>query len=241
MTDTAGAIIDDIGNNENPDLSNTDIDPDNVENIQTQIHNAIENGDEFHADWWWQWYGQAHYRSIWDMILDLLGGGQFACGYDAGFEIYHKDNQGGHHTIGNITEFASEIDFGFDMPELPDVQPGWYRNYSLVRIHSGQVQQIPVTISNGRWFGRSSRFSDFVLVYDDIEIASNKILELPSALTTIESEAFAGIAAEIVMIPSSVTSIADDAFNGSAVKTIVGNTEYLKQYADEHNLSFREQ
>ncbi len=45
---------------------------------------------------------------------------------------------------------------------------------------------------------------------------------LPSSLTSIEAEAFSGIAAEAVFIPASVTSISGDPFAGSAVTHIYG-------------------
>ena len=48
---------------------------------------------------------------------------------------------------------------------------------------------------------------------------------LPVSLTAIESEAFAGIAAQAVVIPRNVTSIAADAFANSQVTTIYGYTD----------------
>jgi len=71
--------------------------------------------------------------------------------------------------------------------------------------------------------------------------SSNRILILPSALTTIESEAFAGVSAEIVVIPASVIRIAEDAFVGSNIRTIVGSTKYVRKYAEDHHMSFQEQ
>ena len=53
-----------------------------------------------------------------------------------------------------------------------------------------------------------------------LEIGS--ILELPSGLDTIESEAFAGIAADAVYIPKSVQTISPDAFAGSGLKYVYG-------------------
>jgi len=176
VTDAAGTIIDDIGNNENPDISNTDILEGNVEEIHNQILEGIERGDVFYIDWWWTLYGRGHYSLLWDDLLNLLGGGQFACGYDAGFEMYHEESDGTHHTIGNITEFKQEIEFDFDLPDLPDVQPCYHREFSLARIHDGQTERIPVTIHNGKWSAKSDRFSDFVLLYNDSPVTDEQMV-----------------------------------------------------------------
>lgn len=45
---------------------------------------------------------------------------------------------------------------------------------------------------------------------------------LPASLTTLEDEAFAGIAAGSIVIPKTVTSIAGNPFAGSQVTTIYG-------------------
>ncbi len=48
------------------------------------------------------------------------------------------------------------------------------------------------------------------------------VLKLPALLTSLEDEAFAGIAAEAVIIPASVTDIAGNPFAGSAVEYVYG-------------------
>ena len=58
---------------------------------------------------------------------------------------------------------------------------------------------------------------------------------LPSGLTVIESEAFAGIAAQAVVIPDTVTSIAADAFAGSQVTAIYGSAgSAAESFCAEH-------
>ena len=168
VTDTAGSIIDDIGNNNNPDISNTDISSGDVSEIHDQILEGIERGDVFRADWWSFSHDWDYYAAWQSSILALMGGGQFACGYDAGFEMYHWDEQGNHHTIGNITEFGHEVSFSLNMPELPTVEAGYHREFTLARIHEGDVKKIPVTVGNGRFSGESREYSDFVLMYKDV-------------------------------------------------------------------------
>lgn len=50
----------------------------------------------------------------------------------------------------------------------------------------------------------------------------NGVLKLPALLTSLEDEAFVGIAAEAVIIPASVTDIAGNPFAGSAVAYVYG-------------------
>lgn len=165
VTDTAGGIIDEIGNNANPDLSGTDISANNAESIHNQIIAGVARGDEFHTDLWQETLNEGACAQY------LPEGTQFACGYDAGFEMYHQDPQGGHHTIGNITEFDKEVEISFDMPQLPEEQEGYHRSYSLVRVHENRTEEIPVQInSNGTWSAKSSQFSDFILLYKDRQL-----------------------------------------------------------------------
>ncbi len=177
VADCAGSIIDEIGNNENPDIENTDIAQGDLAEIREGIHSGMENGDDFRTDWWANEQDKDHYNPQWDEIAAKMEGGQFACGYDAGFEMYHEDGQGKKHTIGNITEFDKEIEIAFDAPDIPDVQPGYSRSFTMVRIHEGEVEAVPVDQDeNGKFVSKSDCFSDFVLLYKDTpEGAAGKI------------------------------------------------------------------
>lgn len=61
------------------------------------------------------------------------------------------------------------------------------------------------------------------------------VLVLPSALDTIETEAFVGVAAKAVVIPESVNTIEDAAFDQSMV--LVGNTA-VENYAQDNGMIF---
>lgn len=63
-------------------------------------------------------------------------------------------------------------------------------------------------------------------------------LFLPAALTTIESEAFAGIAAHVVVIPATVTSISGNPFAGSGVTTICGYDDTWRSWAENNGYVF---
>ena len=65
------------------------------------------------------------------------------------------------------------------------------------------------------------------------------VLTLPLNLTSIESEAFAGInAAQAVRIPETVTEIADDAFDGSSVVILAPEGSYAIQWAQDNNIPY---
>jgi len=66
----------------------------------------------------------------------------------------------------------------------------------------------------------------------------NEIIILPTGLTTIDSEAFKGIAAKAIVIPVSVQYIADDAFTDSGIVTLYGRTNYVQEYALAHGFDF---
>ena len=63
------------------------------------------------------------------------------------------------------------------------------------------------------------------------------VLTLPSALTTIESEAFADLSAvDGIRIPETVTSIAEDAFRGSDITILTPIGSYAAQWAEAHGI-----
>jgi hypothetical protein len=62
---------------------------------------------------------------------------------------------------------------------------------------------------------------------------------LPSSLTRIDSQAFAGGVFSCVIIPEGVTSIAPDAFGDRQGLTIFGKSgSYAETYAQDHNYTF---
>ena len=72
----------------------------------------------------------------------------------------------------------------------------------------------------------------------DFEPIPTAAFVLPAALTTIESEAFSGIAAEAVLIPASVISISGNPFAGSSVHYIYGSTDLVRNFAQAYGYVF---
>lgn len=240
VPDTAGDIIDDIGNNETPDIFNTDIDPDDLDDIRDQIHEGMERGDEFRTDIMLSKRDWAHFKKYWDDIQAWLANGQFAGGYDIGVEVYHQDGNGQKYHIANITQFGNEIGFTIEADALPETAPGQLKDFKLIRIHDGVLEEIPVKMNkDGSFSAKSDKFSEFILVYKEVEEDSKAVLILPASLTTIGPEAFAGVSSEIVIIPPTVSDIAGNAFEGSKIETIIGSTEYVEQFAEVHNLNYQ--
>ena len=64
-----------------------------------------------------------------------------------------------------------------------------------------------------------------------------KTLVLPAALTRIDEEAFTDTAAEYVVIPDSVSMISDDAFAGGKIRALFGNTDAVREYAENNGLN----
>ena len=181
IIDTAGGIIDDIANNDDPDLSNTDIDEDDIENIQEEIHNGMGQEYDFWVNFNWQGRGYGHYKEYWDkpefwLWYDIQFGNHegwhFCDGYNIEYEIGYTDNNNNDHHIGNITDFGNnEYEFCFEVPanlEKPGI--GKKRLYKLVRYHDGQYEIVPVEVDDeGKMHGKSGKYSEFLLLYEDVD------------------------------------------------------------------------
>ena len=165
VTDTAGDIIDEIMNTENPEISNTDINPENVKDIKEEIAEAIENGDSFHTDIVSIQQTFETYKNNWGQIQKAAKNlnAHFAGAYNIEVEMYHKDNNDTDHHIGNITELENEVTFTIDLV-------GNSKKYVLVRVHKNadgeeEYESIDFTVNeDGTLTVKSDKFSDFVIL-----------------------------------------------------------------------------
>ena len=178
----AGDIIDDIVNNENPDLTATDIDSKDLSIIKDDIQDAIYAGDDFYTDLNAYEQSFATYNNDWDDIKDAAGdsNAQFVGGYDIEVEMYHEDDDGNETPIGNITELENEIQFTMALPEGMNVQDESVE-FVLVRAHTesdGSVVYTPVDYvinDNGTFTASSDKYSDFI--WCSIERSGNATLK----------------------------------------------------------------
>ena len=188
VIDAAGDIIDDIINNDNPDISNTDIDPEDLDEIRDDIVDGIENGDAFYTDIVAIQQYFDLYKKNWGQIQraarDLNA--QFAGAYNIEVEMYHRNSNGNNQHIGNITELDNEITFTFDLPTgMSEQQSGTAKKYVLVRIHrnsDGTMDYSPIdyTINeDGTFTASSDMYSDFVwCVVEDTEATYSPSLQM---------------------------------------------------------------
>ena len=216
VTDTAGTIIDDIGNNDNPDLSNTDVDPDETEELQEQIHEGMERGDTFRTDILMSKRDWAHFKKYQDQIRQWLDNGVFAGGFDINVEVYHQDGQGNKYHIANITQFGDEIGFTVTADSLTENAPGQLKDLRMIRIHDGVLEVIPVTVNeDGNISVKSDKFSEFILICE-APVFGTPDFVMPAALTTIEESAFEGMTNMTAVDAHNCTAIDKDAFKDCA-------------------------
>ncbi len=186
ITDTAGSIIDDIANNDEPDLSNTDIKEENLENIKEEITEAANNGSDFWVNFENKGRGLGHYQQYWDdpqfwvWYSEMFGKKDkwnFGGGNDVTYTIGYTDSNGKDHAIGNITEFDEDYGFYFEIPEgaeIEELNNGKKRIYNVVRFHDGGYDIVDIEVDKkGRIKVKSNKYSDFMLLYQDVDIVSN--------------------------------------------------------------------
>ena len=166
VTDTAGDIIDEIGNNDDPEIDNTDVNPDDIGEIRADIHEGIERNDTFRSDIVLSKRDWAHFKKYINEIERLIANGEFAGGFDISVEIYHQDGNGNKYHIANITQFENEIGFTIEADAFEENAPGQLKDLRMIRIHDGKVEVVPVTINpDGSVTGKSKLFSEFLFMY----------------------------------------------------------------------------
>ena len=173
--DTAGNIIDDISNNADPDISNTDIDVLKLDGIKESILEGVENGDTFHTDIRSIEKTFESYKDNWDKIQKAAGElyTEFAGAYNIEVEMYHKNKDGVEYHIGNITELENKIKFTIDLVGNSD-------NDVLVRVYKNANGEevydvVEYTVDkDGKLIVKSDRFSDFILLTKEEETVITK-------------------------------------------------------------------
>ena len=227
---TAGDIIDDIANNDNPDISNTDIDSGDVDSIRDDINEAVENGDTFHTDVIAIKQYYETYKTNWGQIQKATRelNVQFEGAYNIEVEMYHKDKDGNETHIGNITELDNEITFTFDLPTgMKEQQSGDTKKYVLVRVHKnsdGTMDYSPVnyTINDDGTFTTSSNlFSGFIWCSVETETPVSyrcNVGEVVNGTVTVSKrEANAGETITVTAIPDACYILDTITVNGKVI------------------------
>ena len=242
VTDSAGGIIDDIANNDNPNLGNTDISEENLDDVRQDVQEGIWRGDAFFTDITWYEENFGRYSDNWGQIQNAARelNAQFAGAYNIEVEMYHKDDAGNDYHIGNIVQLEDEVTFTFDLPTgMDEIESGYTRRYVLVRIHRNTFEAIDVEVGDGCFSAASDCFSDFVLLYvdtpaDAVDLSGYKKLVLPSTVRVISAEAFIGTSPEVVVVPKNCERIESRAFaNCTELKYIVIPPEAQVEIAED--------
>ena len=173
VTNTASDIIDGIIYDDNPVLDNTDINPDDINDIKEDIVEAITDGDSFHTDIVAIQQTFDLNSKNWEQVQQTVGdlNAQFEGAYNIEVEMYHQDEDGSETHIGNIIEFENEITFTFELPAgMKEKNSDSIIGFVLVRVHvtsDGTVEynSIDYTINNdGTFTAASDKYSYFIWV-----------------------------------------------------------------------------
>ena len=144
-------------------------------------------------------------------VEDVYGEIQLTAVYEAGEAesvTVTFDSQGGSEVAGQTLESGETAAEPAAPLKIGSAFTGWYTDASCAA-ETRYSFGTPVT-------------ADLTLYAGWIIPEPAGLLKLPSRLTEIEDEAFAGIAAEAVVIPESVTTIIGDPFAGGNVQYVYG-------------------
>jgi len=166
VMDTAKDVIDSLI--VDGDASRTDIN--DVDAACEEIVQAAQDGDQFNVDLNIKEKEKNELEASWSEIQDAVGDKEFAAAYDVTVGISHTDSEGDSHLIGNLTLFDNEVGFELEKPDnLPAVTENCNREFSLARIHEGNIEEILLTETDeGNYAVASNVFSDFVILYKDV-------------------------------------------------------------------------
>ena len=156
------------------DITNTDIK--DRETAINEIEQGAQNGDIFNVDIKYENKTANEYANIKNDITSKFIGYNIAGGNDIKIAISHTDSNGLENHIANITNLENEVSITFDMSaNIPELANTKIREYKLVRYHDDNVEEIDFEINNGIIETSSDKFSDFVLLYKDIDIPTFEI------------------------------------------------------------------
>lgn len=163
-------------------------------------------------------------RAMWDAIQigdhnDGLEHATIHCKFALTFETYDGPE------IASVLLDWDEIPVRPDNPKLIGAHfEGWYLEDSLDTSYDFSYPLNADTTLYAEWYSPDPHYT----------------LRLPNMLTTIESEAFAGVKAYAVAVPRGVTFIADDAFP-SRIEYVLGFPgTYAETWASTHGMVFIE-
>ena len=155
-------------------ITNTDI-TDKAKAVD-EIERGAEDGDMFNVDIKYDEKTPTEYNNIKDKINSKFEGYNIAGGNDIKIAISHTDSNGIERHITNITQLKNDISIRFDMfNSIPGLSNTKIRDYKLIRCHNDNIEEINFKINNGIVESCSDKFSDFILLYKDIDIPTFEV------------------------------------------------------------------
>ena len=218
VIDKANDIIENIIKDSNSD--GTDIE--NVNSAINEIETGAQNGNIFSANLNVNEKNKEEYtfleNDVHNQHSDMTIGG----GYDVTVEISHMDNSNQKHHIGNILEFDEDITFTLDvLDNLPILSETKKREYALMRYHNGVLEDINITFNNNVIETSSDSFSDFILLYKDIDIPVESINVDSDSVTIIKGQSET---IGVTILPSNAANKKySSVCNNESVATVEGN------------------
>ena len=194
---------------------------------------GMQNEYAFHVDMNQEESAQDYSTSGWNEIEALYSDDDFEPTYadalDVSIELYYEDSVGETTTIGNITEFDSDIQFEIEIPEnLPEIEDGYTRDYSVVRVHEGEYEVLECTVNADDTITvESDKFSDFVLLYSDSPDGAETGVEINE--TNFPDEVFRQYVldnidkdGDLYLSEAEINSVSTIVINSSGVQSLVG-------------------
>lgn len=188
VENAAGKAIDEINNNDNPDLSNTNITTEQLNEVRTEINNCIINDDDFIANKDTSEISLDGFdkkqNDIKEKIEDSETGASVLGAYEMSVAVYHKDENGGEHHITDINQTEKAIGFDFSIPrETYNNLKDYNGKYELVYINDGNIEKIDVKDNgNGSFTCNTNKFEEYMLAYvsdddhiNDIQLKGHSI------------------------------------------------------------------
>ncbi|MBR4514839.1 MAG: Ig-like domain-containing protein [Lachnospiraceae bacterium] len=197
VKDTAGDIIDSLGNEGVYNEAVIDLDSDDTDALQQSIIDALSGGEgevgvnldaeELTSDAFELYYESEYepykgqYASFWEWWLvwycGFPRGYHFAYAKDYYLQLFCKKGSNSPTNIGKIKKFDKEITITSQAHDMPAVADGYVRQYKLIRLHQGETPRVmddskwSLTEGNG-FTAETDSFSDYLMTYTDVDADS---------------------------------------------------------------------
>lgn len=161
VSQQAGAIVDDIAYNDDPDVSKTDINKSDINMVKNNVNDGFSHNNTVctdivinNSDTTYKENEISNYTN--DARIEVEST------YSIFVNMYFKDNAGNNSNIGNITELNKEVSVSINISSTYDPN----KEYKIIRVHDGELKELTCTIDTKTktLTFKSDKFSDFILI-----------------------------------------------------------------------------